>query len=141
MHIDEVLVPGAHGFEVVLLEAEQQRFSDLDEAVLVDEYLLGSEALVRGAVAVEHVEGSAAAVEDAPKVVLLKVVPVLAAGSLPALALQIIEGVLEHEVHLVVDGADEILLLLLNLDEGKDVVVFQLGPALEERLQAVQISL
>lgn len=76
------------------------------------------------AVAIEHVEGSAAAIEDAPDVVLLEEVLVLAAGSLPALALQIIEGVLEDEVHLVVDGADEILLLLLDLDERKNVVVF-----------------
>lgn len=76
------------------------------------------------AVAIEHVEGSTAAIEDAPDVVLLEEVLVLGAGSLPALALQIIEGVLEDEVHLVVDGADEILLLLLDLDERKNVVVF-----------------
>lgn len=41
MHVDDVIVPCAHGFEVVLLEAEQQRLGDLDEAVFVDEYLLG----------------------------------------------------------------------------------------------------
>lgn len=76
------------------------------------------------AVAVEHVEGSAATIEDAPDIVLLEEVLVLAAGSLPALALQIIEGVLEDEVHLVVDRADKILLLLLDLDERKNVVVF-----------------
>lgn len=76
------------------------------------------------AVAIEHVEGSAAAIEDAPDIILLEEVIVLGAGSLSALALQIIEGVLEDEVHLVVDGADEILLLLLDLYEGKNVVIF-----------------
>lgn len=40
MHVDDVVVPCAHGFEVVLLQAEQQRLGDLNEAVLVDEYLL-----------------------------------------------------------------------------------------------------
>lgn len=93
------------------------------------------------AVAIKYAKSSAAAVKDAPDVVLLKVVPLLAAGALPALALQIIEGVLEDEVHLVVDRTDKILLLLLYLDQRKNMVIFQLSPVLKKGLQAVEISL
>ena len=94
MYVDNVIVPCAHGFKVVLLQAEQQRLGDLHEAVLIDEYLLCGEALMGRTVAVEHTEGSAAAVQYAPDIVLLKEISILAARALPALSLQIIEGVL-----------------------------------------------
>ena len=53
----------------------------------------------------------------------------------------VLEGVLEDEIHLVLDGADKVLLLFLDFDEGEEVVVLNLGPALEESLQPFEVGL
>ena len=141
MQLNEAFLLGPHGIQVVLLQAKQQGLRHLDEAVLVDENLLSCEALVADSAGIERLQSSAAAVEDAPEVTLLEGVELVILGPLLDLLGSILEGVLEHQVHLVLDGADVVLLLLLDLDEREQVVVLDVCPAFEEGLEPLEVGL
>lgn len=67
-------------------------------------------------IGIEHIECRAATIKDAPDVTLLKIALLDGRRSFLDLLGQIFKGILEHEVHLVVNGADEVLLLLLDFD-------------------------
>lgn len=89
---------------------------------------------------IENIEGSAGAVKDAPDIAFLKIVLLRFGGALLDLLPHILEGVLEHQIHFVVGGADEILLLLLDLSEREEMVALNLRLFAEESLDALHIG-
>lgn len=129
----------SHRLQVILLQPKQQRLCDLDKSIAVDEHLRSCKALMGCAVAVEHVEGSTATVEDAPEIALLEVAGVGCAfcDLLP----ETLGGVLQYQVHLEVHGAQEILLFLLDLHQLEEVLALQPRTTLQQRLQPIQICL
>jgi hypothetical protein len=139
VHVPVVL--GPHGLQVVLLEPKKQRLRQLDEPVLVYEYLVGCEALVTDSAAVESLESSAPAVQNAPQVTFLEGQVLAALGPFLDLLSCVFEGVFEHQVHFELDRADVVLPLLLDLDQRQEVVVLDLRSALEEGFQALEIGL
>ena len=141
MKVDEAILLGPHSIQVVFFEAKQERLSHLHKAILVNENLLSCKALMTNTTNVEGLEGSATAVENAPEVTLLEGVDLIVLGPLLDLLGSILEGVFEDEVHLVLDGADIVLLLLLDLDEREEVVIFNVGPAFEESFEPFEIGL
>ena len=61
-------------------------------------------------------EGGATTVKNTPEVALLKRAELVVLGSVSNFFSSVLEGVLEDEIHLVLDGADKVLLLFLDFN-------------------------
>ena len=86
-------------------------------------------------------EGGATTVENTPEIALLKRAELVVLGPVSNLLSSVLEGVLKDEIHLVLDGANKVLLFFFYLDEGEEMVIFYLSPALEEGLQPFEVGL
>lgn len=134
MNIQHIWLLCPQRIYMILLQSKQQRLRYLNKPVFINKNLFSSQAFMRCSIRVEYIQGSTAAIEYTPYITLLKIVFLCSWCPILDFLSQILEGIFKNEIHLEVNGADKILLLLFYLNEREEMLVFKLCTAFEEGL-------